>query len=135
MIVANRIGKVFSFGVWKMTKKSVLIIDDDEISLLILQNALEMEGCQVIATTDSLMAAELLSKCKPDIVVLDILMPKKDGFELVKEIRVLSPEIFIIAISGNDQYLRPIKALGANVALSKLNMPNTIIDSINEYLQ
>lgn len=113
-----------------MKDKSVMIIDDDEISLLILQNALEMEGYDVIATMDSLMATELFTQHQPSAVVLDIFMPGKDGFELIKELRSLSAETFIVAISANDQYLRPIKALGANVALSKLNMPDTVIHSL-----
>lgn len=113
-----------------MKGKSVMIIDDDEISLLILQNALEIEGYDVITTSDSLMATELFDQQKPDAVVLDIFMPGKDGFELIKELRNLSEETFIVAISANDQYLRPIKALGANVALSKINMPDAVIDSL-----
>ena len=118
-----------------MNTKTVLVIDDDEISLLIVQNALEMEGYNVITTTDSLEAAELLNQHKPDVIVLDIFMPEKDGFELIKELRELSLDTFIIAISANDHYLRAIKALGANVALSKLNMPDAIVDSINEWYE
>jgi CheY-like chemotaxis protein len=116
-----------------MNNKSVLVIDDDEISLLIVQNALEMEGYTVMTTTDSLLAAELLKQHKPDVVVLDIFMPGKDGFELIKELRSLCADTFIIAISANDQCLRTIKLLGANVAISKLNMPDVIVDSIKEW--
>ncbi len=115
-----------------MKTNSVLIIDDDEISLLILQNALEIEGFNVIATTDSFMATELFNQHRPRVIVLDIFMPGKDGFELIKELRGLSEKTFIVAISANDQYLRPIKALGADAALSKVNMPDAVIDSITE---
>lgn len=111
-----------------MKKESILMIDDDEISLLILQNALEMEGYQVIASTDSLQATELISKHKPNVIVMDIFMPGKDGFELIKEIRKLCPKTFIVAVSGNDECLRAIKALGADATLSKLNMPDALID-------
>jgi CheY-like chemotaxis protein len=117
-----------------MNNKSVLVIDDDEISLLILQNALEMEGYTVIATVDSSLATDLFNQYIPNVVVLDMFMPGKDGFELVKEIRNLCTKTFIIAISANDQYLRAIKALGADVALSKINMPDSIVDCINKTL-
>jgi CheY-like chemotaxis protein len=113
-----------------MPKKSVLIIDDDEISLLILQNALEIEKYNVVSTTNSLIATELFNQHNPDAVILDIFMPGKDGFELIRELRILSSKTFIVAISANEQYLRTIKALGANVALSKINMPDAVIDSI-----
>ncbi len=115
-----------------MSGKSILIIDDDEISLLILQNALEIEGYKVTITTDSLAATELFTQTRPDVVVLDVYMPEKDGFELIKEIRAVSTDVFIIAISANDLSLRAIKALGANVALPKDNMPDAVIDCLHE---
>ena len=115
-----------------MSGKSILIIDDDEISLLILQNALEIEGYKVTITTDSFAATELFTQTRPDVVVLDVYMPEKDGFELIKEIRAVSTEVFIIAISANDLSLRVIKALGANVALPKDNMPDAVIDCLHE---
>jgi len=116
-----------------MNNKSVLVIDDDEISLLIVQNALELEGYTTITTMDSLLAAELFKRHKPDVVILDIFMPEKDGFELIKELRDLSSDTFIIAISANDQCLRTIKALGANIAISKLNMPDAIVNRVKEW--
>ena len=57
-----------------MNKKSVLIIDDDEISLLIVQNALELEDYHVVTTTDSLLAAELVDQHHPDVIILDVFM-------------------------------------------------------------
>lgn len=114
-----------------MSGKSILIIDDDEISLLILQNALEIEGYKVTITSDSFAATELFTQTRPDVVVLDVYMPEKDGFELIKEIRAVSTDVFIIAISANDLSLRAIKALGANVALPKDNMPDAVIDCLN----
>ena len=115
-----------------MSGKSILIIDDDEISLLILQNALEIEGYRVTITSDSFAATELFTQTRPDVVVLDVYMPEKDGFELIKEIRAVSTDVFIIAISANDLSLRAIKALGANVALPKDNMPDAVIDCLHE---
>jgi CheY-like chemotaxis protein len=117
------------------TNKTILILDDDEITLLILQNALEMEGYKVIACSDSLVVTELLNQHKPDVLVLDVFMPGKDGFEVIKEIRTLYADTFIIAISANDKYLAAIKALGADVALSKINMPDAVIDSIQKFLK
>ena len=115
-----------------MSGKSILIIDDDEISLLILQNALEIEGYRVTITSDSFAATELFTQTRPHVVVLDVYMPEKDGFELIKEIRAVSTDVFIIAISANDLSLRAIKALGANVALPKDNMPDAVIDCLHE---
>jgi CheY-like chemotaxis protein len=118
----------------KVNSKTVLVIDDDEISLLILQNALEIAGHQTIITTNSTLAVELFNQHRPDVVVLDVFMPGKDGFELIKELRALCDKSFIIAISANDQYLRAIKALGADAAVSKVNMPDSIVDCIGRLL-
>lgn len=116
-----------------MNNKSVLVIDDDEISLVIVQNALEMEGYTTYTTSDSLLTIEFFKRYKPDVVIIDIFMPEKDGFELIKELRELCSETFIIALSANEQCLRTSKALGADIALSKLNMPEPIIASIKEW--
>ena len=112
------------------TNSKILIIDDDEISLLILQNAFEMEGYQVIATTDSMQAENLFMEHSPKAVILDIIMPNRDGFEVVKELRKQSTQCNIIAISGNEQYLPAIKTLGATAALLKSAMPDEIVATV-----
>lgn len=113
-----------------MTNKTILMIDDDEISLLILQNALEIAGFDVFITTDSSNAKTLFNKINPQVVILDIFMPEKDGFEVIKELRALSEECVIIAISGNERYLPAIKALGANTAVPKSAHPNVLVDIV-----
>jgi len=109
---------------------TVLIIDDDEISLMILQNAFEMEGYKVIITTDSLKAEELFIKHSPHVVILDVFMPGKDGFEIIREIRKKCSSSFVVAISANQGYLPTIKALGANLALHKTMMPSEIVAAV-----
>jgi DNA-binding response OmpR family regulator len=110
--------------------KKVLLIDDDEISLMILENAVECEGHQVIVTSNSVIAADLFSEHRPDVVVLDVFMPDKDGFEVIKEIRAISTDVFIIAISATEHYLRTAEGLGASLGILKENMPDDIIEAI-----
>ncbi len=113
-----------------MNSKTILIIDDDEISLLILQNAFEIADFNVFVTSDSRVADLLFKKVSPQVVILDIFMPEKDGFEVIKELRALSKECVIIAISGNERYLPAIKALGANMAVPKSAHPNVLVDIV-----
>lgn len=109
---------------------TILIIDDDEISLLILQNAFEVEGYNVITTADSTRAEELFIRHSPYVIILDIFMPDRDGFEVIKEIKSSHPDCRIIAISANERYLAAIKALGATAALHKSAMPDEIVATV-----
>jgi DNA-binding response OmpR family regulator len=113
-----------------MKDKVILVVDDEEIALIILQNALEMEGYTVITAQDGLVAAELFNLSQPDAVVLDMLLPGKDGIDLIPEFKKVAPETFIIAISATEHYLYVSKMLGANVIISKDNSPDAVIESL-----
>ncbi len=109
---------------------TILIIDDDEISLLILQNAFETEGYNVVTTTDSTKAEELFIQHSPHTVILDIFMPDRDGFEVIKDIKSRHENCRIIAISANERYLPAIKALGATATVHKSAMPDEIVATV-----
>jgi len=109
---------------------TVLIIDDDEISLMILQNAFEMEGYNVITTTNSLQAEKLFNQHSPYVVILDVFMPDRDGFEIIRAIRKECATSLVVAISANEGYLPTIKALGANLALNKAMFPHEIVAAV-----
>jgi len=110
-----------------MCKKNILIIDDDEISLLILQNAFEMHNFNVKITTNSINAVQLFNTLKADAVIVDMLMPNKNGFTVIKEIHMLQPNCPIIAISATESYLTKIqqlkhpKILAVNNCISNFN--------------
>lgn len=106
---------------------SVLIIDNDLLFLKNLQNAFEVQGYNVMTATNSLIASTLFFQHKPEAVILNVCMPDKDGFELIKEIRKFCKKTFILAVSTHDIYLRSIKKLGANEALSKAIKPEVIV--------
>ena len=111
---------------------TVLIIDDDEISLIILQNAFEIEGYNVITTTNNLQAEQLFNQHSPYVVILDIFMPDRDGFEVIRAIRKECATSLVVAISSNESYLPTIKALGANLALNKAMLPHKIVKAIKK---
>lgn len=98
---------------------TVLLIDSDKTALNGLKIAFDNMGYQTIATTDSFFATNLFSTIRPSIVVLEIFMPKKDGFEVTKEIRTICEQTMIVAISFETRFLHMIKILGANEAFSK----------------
>jgi two-component system alkaline phosphatase synthesis response regulator PhoP len=65
----------------------VLVVDDDEPSLELLQAYLEDVDCETIPAQDGLEALRIISDKTPDLVLLDIMMPKMSGFEVCKRIK------------------------------------------------
>ena len=66
---------------------TVLIVEDDQPSLELLQAYLEDVDCQTVCAHDGLEALEIMGKKTPDLVLLDIMMPKMSGFEVCKKIK------------------------------------------------
>lgn len=97
----------------------VMVIDDDQEMLRMLKRALELEGYDATMSTDGHSALTLLEDHKPDLVILDIMMPGLDGFQVLKLIRQRSnvPVIMLTArcevtslqkalVLGADDYVR-----------------------------
>lgn len=89
-----------------------LIADDDEITRLLLRTLLRQNNIKVVGEAKNGIAAiEQCEKLHPDILFLDINMPKMNGFEVLKSISNLQPGIAIIMISS-DSTLHNIKEAG-----------------------
>ncbi|MDD5285708.1 MAG: response regulator [Desulfuromonadaceae bacterium] len=91
-------------------KRVVLIVDDDPSIRLMLGEALDSAGFRIEEAEDGIQALALLSKCTPDLILLDVMMPEMDGFEVCARIRD-NPEISdipIVIITGNED-LQSIK--------------------------
>jgi DNA-binding response OmpR family regulator len=78
----------------------ILIIDDDDLFRMMLKDLLEMEGYDVSEAGNGEMGVALFVESHPDLVITDILMPDKEGFQTIRELRQESPDVKIIAISG-----------------------------------
>jgi class 3 adenylate cyclase len=105
------------------TEASVLVVDDDAVNRTALQRSLEREGHSVRVAPDGRTALELLNREAFDVVLLDILMPGMDGFELLKLIQADdrlrdTPVIMISALEDIESVVRSIE-LGAEDYLPK----------------
>ena len=81
-------------------KKCVLVVDDEKNIVDILKFNLEREGYEVICAYDGMQAIEIAKNMKPDIILLDIMLPQIDGFGVLEEIRrndKLTPVIMLTA--------------------------------------
>jgi DNA-binding response OmpR family regulator len=97
--------------------KKILIIEDEKVLLDILQKKLKLQGYEVILAYNGEEGIEALKKEKPDLILLDLVMPKKDGFEVLKEINE-NPELSqipVIIISNSGQPVEIDKALKMGV--------------------
>jgi len=70
-----------------MSKKKILAIDDESDLLLIIKTALFAEGYDVLTATNGPDGLALASDHIPDLIILDMMMPEMDGFEVLKELR------------------------------------------------
>ena len=114
-------------------KKRVLVVDDQPKVLRFMEIDLKTRGFEVITTTSGKEALELIGSAKPDIILLDIVMPNIDGFEVLKQLRIFSRVpviVFSASIANYDKAMR----LGANSFISKPFKANDMVSRINTLL-
>ena len=99
----------------------ILVVDDDEQVLRWMRSTLASNGYDVATTTSAREALAMVEANRPDLLILDLNMPKPDGFEVLKSQRALFPGLRIIVISGHmhSALLEAASILGATATLSK----------------
>jgi len=95
-----------------MHKPRILIVDDDPGVLKFVRANLQARDCETLIATDGTEALRVIEKELPDLVILDIMMPKMDGFEVCRRIRQWS-QIPIIMLSARHDIEEKIKCLNA----------------------
>jgi DNA-binding response OmpR family regulator len=114
-----------------MKQFRVLIVDDEPRILKFLELRLKASGYRVLTASNGFEALEQVEAEEPDLVVLDVLMPKKDGFETLKELRAFSsvPVIILSAKEANTDKVRGLE-LGADDYLAKPFSPDELVARI-----
>src|SRR6266540_2704203 len=104
-----------------MSKTKVFYVEDEVFLARIVKESLESRGFEVIMESDGAKAIELFKKSQPDICVLDITLPNKDGFAIADEIRELNEDIPIIFLTAKTQTEDVVKGftLGGNDYIRK----------------
>ena len=105
-------------------KSYILVIDDDALVRQTLTLVLESEGYEVRSAPEGRQGLQAFRKRRPDLVISDIIMPDMEGIQTIMELRILSRDCPIIAISGGGRFgkidfLTVAKELGATATLSK----------------
>ena len=114
----------------------ILLIDDDEPVRTTLRLTLEHFGHTVIEARNGTEGLALFQHANADLVITDIVMPEKDGLEVLMELRGKHPSVKIIAISGADSgdYLDSARLMGAAKVLLKPFTNEVLIAAINDVL-
>ena len=85
-----------------MASPKIIIVDDNDLIRTLLRGILRAEECEIIGEArNGALALELIEKSRPDIVLLDVLMPEMDGLETLQNIKQQYPEIIVVMITGS----------------------------------
>lgn len=103
---------------------TILLVEDDDLVRDMLTQVLQRASHHVVCAANGEEATQYLQKEEPDVMVTDIIMPKKSGITLISEVKNRHPNLEIIAISGGGRldpagYLDLSETLGASVSFEK----------------
>jgi CheY-like chemotaxis protein len=121
------------------TMARILLIEDDESVRTMLRQILIHFGHTVLEARDGKEGMKMFPHARADLVITDIVMPEKEGLEVLMELRREQPPVKIIAMSGGGlgmatDYLHTAKLMGAAKVLTKPFSNEVLMAAINELL-
>ena len=119
--------------------QTLLIIEDDHHILLMIKRMLEPLGLEIKLASDGQEGLDMFHKFEVDLVITDIIMPEKEGLEIIREMRRERPKLKIIAMSGGgkisaDNYLETAKIFGAEIILEKPFTRKQMVSAVQKLL-
>ena len=121
-----------------MAKGKILVVDDEIYIVHILDFSLGMEGYEVITALDGEQAIEKAHAEKPDLIVLDIMMPKLDGYETCKALKgdptTRDIPVILLSAKGRNVDQKIGFEVGADDYITKPFSPRKLVERINAIL-
>lgn len=117
----------------------ILIVEDEEVLIKVLKEKLEKEKFTVELAIDGETVLPIAKKTKPNLILLDIILPNKDGLSVLEELKA-SPEtkhipVIMISNLGEDENIKKALELGAVDYLVKTQHPiNEVIEKVKNHL-
>ena len=120
-----------------MAKRKILIVDDDPGLLTMLQLMLRLEGFDAIVCGEPKRVVDTMAREKPDLVLLDALMPDFDGIQVLKAIRAraLPTPVLLVTGNANEAYLKLAMQAGASGLLAKPFVKEELLDQLQKFLE
>ena len=117
--------------------KRILIVEDDTASFVYLREVLSDTSAHLIHVDNGIDAIEICSQINPDVVLMDIRLPKMDGYDAIVQIIALQPNKCIIAITANGlpEDRQKCLGLGCKEYLSKPVDSDLLMRTLTKYLQ
>lgn len=118
----------------------ILLVDDDPLLVRMYQKKMENDGYEVETANDGDMALEKVAKFKPDLILLDIMMPNVNGYEVLTQLKKTKgtakiPVILLTNVGSSDEDVEKGMELGAVAYLVKAgNRPSAIVSKVKEIL-
>jgi len=118
--------------------KKVLIVDDEPNIVLSVEFLMQREGHEVVTAGDGQEAMDVLAAARPDLMILDVMMPRKNGFEVCAEVRT-DPEmsgmpILMLTAKGREAEMKKGLSLGADAYITKPFSTHDLVTKVNELL-
>ena len=121
-----------------MSRGRILVVDDEIYIVHILDFSLGMEGYEVVTALDGEEGLHKAIEFKPDLVVLDIMMPKMDGYETCKALkadeRTKNIPVILLSAKGRNVDMQTGYDVGADEYITKPFSPRKLVDRINAML-
>ncbi|MBE9010634.1 response regulator [Pseudanabaenaceae cyanobacterium LEGE 13415] len=114
----------------------VLVVDDIADNLVLLQTILESEGYIVETALSGRAALDKLEEVEPDLVLLDIMMPGLNGYEVTRQVRENErfASVPIVLLTAHDEFFqRPYREVGANDLIRKPIDFDELLDKVANY--
>ena len=119
-------------------KKKILLIDDEEELVSSLSEVLEENGYKVIIATNGMEAIKKAKEERPDLILLDIMMPKMDGYEVLRQLKTSAeawaiPVIMVTARSDSGSILKTQDSRAADYIIKPFDV-SEVLSSIQRYI-
>lgn len=119
--------------------KRILLVDDEPHIVKVVEARLKASGYEVLTAMDGFTALEMARKEKPDLIVLDIMLPKMDGYQvcalLKKDTRYAKIPILMFTARAQQEDIRMGEEVGADAYLIKPFEPKVFLDKVQALLQ
>ncbi|XRG77397.1 response regulator transcription factor [Rossellomorea sp. GAMAL-10_SWC] len=115
----------------------ILVVDDEEHILTLIKFNLEQAGFQVVTATDGEEGLQKAVEEKPELIVLDLMLPKKDGMEVCKELRLQRNTTPILMVTAKDDEFDKVLGLelGADDYMTKPFSPREVVARVKAILR